>query len=385
MKPTTLVALALVQVLALGGAFVAGRGGCCCGSRSTENEPAKAASVPSTAPVAPAATLPGPVQAVTRDSLVYLPFNSLTNENPEAAQAARMLLQHLDTGSPDPLRPALEVLKDLAAREDFGGEYTTLQWYCEYELADAAARREMEKNPEGRLFLDMFVDRPEVFREYLMQKFGLARPRDPEQLRFLDEVVRFNSPYRTQWERSDWVVEQLALRPGMEVADVGAGAGYFTWRFARAVGPEGKVHAVETNRRHLDLIQRVAAVEGLGNVIPVATAGDFPSFPEGSLDRVFLCSTYQAIFMSFREPARAAWLAALTRSLKDDGLLVISENEPAVAPGVVPYRGISVSRPLVEGQLRAYGFDVLKAEHYVPQRYLLVLRKPSPATAGGGA
>jgi ubiquinone/menaquinone biosynthesis C-methylase UbiE len=344
----------------------------------------------SAAPVAvpestPAAAGAGPVlhpaaqvlaAANPRDSLVYFPFNSLTNTSPDGIAAAQLLLRYLDAGEREALEHALDRYRALHSVENFGGEYTTLQWFCEYELADDAGRAQLLQDDDGRRFVELFgSDDWAPFREYLRGKYGMA-PAEPDQLRYLDEIVRFNSPYRAEWEKTDRVMELLDLQPGMEVADVGSGAGYFAFRLADRVGADGRVYAVEMNPLHIDYMRFVASVEDISSLSVVPTDGGFPALPDGSLDRVFMCSAYQAIYISFREAERSAWIEDMVRALKPGGLVVVSENEPAVGPAVVPYRGISVSQPLIQSQLLSYGLELVSAEQLVPQRYLLVLRKP---------
>ncbi|MGH7887023.1 MAG: methyltransferase domain-containing protein, partial [Candidatus Binatia bacterium] len=53
---------------------------------------------------------------------------------------------------------------------------------------------------------------------------------------------------RDQWQQPDRVIATLKLRPGDQVADLGAGGGYFTFKLAKAVGPTGKVYAVDIDR-----------------------------------------------------------------------------------------------------------------------------------------
>lgn len=315
-------------------------------------------------------------EANSRDSLVYFPFNSLTNTSPEGIAAARLLLRYLDAGEREALEHALERYEALHAVENFGGEYTTLQWFCEYELADDAGRAALLRDDDGRRFVELFgSDGWAPLREYLRGKYGMA-PAEPDQLRYLDEIVRFNSPYRAEWEKTERVMELLDLAPGMEVADVGSGAGYFSFRMADRVGADGRVYAVEMNPLHIDYMRFVATIEDIASLSVVPTDGSFPALPDASLDRVFMCSAYQAIYISFREAERALWIEDMLRALKPGGLVVVSENEPAVGPGVVPYRGISVSQPLIQSQLLSYGLELVSAEQLVPQRYLLVLRKP---------
>ena len=58
--------------------------------------------------------------------------------------------------------------------------------------------------------------------------------------------------------KADQILEKLALKPGQFIADIGSGGGYFTYRFAKAVGEKGKVYAVDTNQEFLTFIKKQA-------------------------------------------------------------------------------------------------------------------------------
>src|SRR5262249_37348270 len=75
-----------------------------------------------------------------------------------------------------------------------------------------------------------------------------------------------NSPGRARWQQPEAVIRSLALQPGAQVADLGAGGGYFTFRLADAVGPAGKVYAVDVDKGNLDYIARRAQEQGDTNV-----------------------------------------------------------------------------------------------------------------------
>ena len=390
MNQTRVAALLISAAIMMGLGFLVGRQ-CAPGggpSASTQPVPSAVERLPAVQQSSPAPLESPPVTstastpsagAKTAESLVYFPFESLFNESPEGIAAASLLLRWLNTGDSAAAQESLVTYRALSERENFGGEYTTLQWLCEYILADEQGRLIMLENDDGRRFVEFFGAHSwGPLRDYLTGKYGLGRT-NPDFLRFLDEIVRFNSPYRDVWEKTPRLMELLDLQPGMQVADIGAGAGYFSFRFAQELGPDGRVHAVEINTRHLDYLQQVATSEGLTNLTVVPTDGAFPDLPEGSMDRIFLCSAYQAVYLSYRQAERDAWVGSLLRALAPDGLLVISENEPVVQSGVVPYRGISVSQPLIEGQLLSYGLELVLEEQLVPQRYVLVMRKPQSA------
>lgn len=314
-------------------------------------------------------------QADPLKSQVFYPFMNLTGPTRGGTAAAKVLIGYLDSGDRALLEQARKTYIGLQEFENWGGEYSTLQWFCEYILAEDAVRATMLNNAEGRRFVELFgSDDWDPLRQYLNGKYRLARM-DPGWVLYLDEIIRFNSPYRDQWERSDLVLEAMALEPGMRVADIGSGPGFYSFRFAESVGSSGRVYAVEMSEEHLDYLRLVTSMEGLDQIAVTQTEGPFPEVEEGSLDRVFLCAAYQTIYLSIREDERAAWMEAMKRALAPDGLLVVSENEPVLPPDVVPFGGISVSRPLLESQLLAYGFELVSAEHYVDQRYTLVLRK----------
>jgi ubiquinone/menaquinone biosynthesis C-methylase UbiE len=100
----------------------------------------------------------------------------------------------------------------------------------------------------------------------------------------------FEEPGRDRWQQPERVVETLDLEPGAVVADVGAGGGYFTFRLAEAVGPTGKVLAVDVDAGLLEYVAAEAARRGLANVETVLAAETDPRIPE-PVDLLFTCNT----------------------------------------------------------------------------------------------
>ncbi len=371
MELRTIAGLVVAGCVLAGVGFLVGR------SSAPVEQAAPAAVTP--APAAPAAH-PAPAAEHPERSLVYHPFLTVGQASEAAVANAMLVVRGIRQGDTAALELASVRYLELEASENFGGEYPTLRWVSDYLAASSDVQRAMRKQPDGRRFLELFGrDDWSLFIEYVEAKYGLS-PMDTERLWYLDELVRFNSPYRAQWERSDRVLELLALEPGMEVADVGAGGGFYSFRFVDLLGPDGMVYALEMSDLHMGYLDKVKREEGLDTLSVVATDGSFPDFPEAMLDRVFLCATYQTLYLSVRDAERAAWLEGVHRALKPGGLLVVVDNEPALDPGLPRFGGIAVARSLVEAQLTASGFELVSSELLVPQRYAIVLRKPAASS-----
>jgi 2-polyprenyl-3-methyl-5-hydroxy-6-metoxy-1,4-benzoquinol methylase len=121
------------------------------------------------------------------------------------------------------------------------------------------------------------------------------------------------------------------VKPGMWVADVGAGEGYYTMRLAPAVGPRGRVLAEdimeETHQRLLQRVQR----ERLDNVAVRLGKPDDPMLPPRSFDRIFLVHMYHEVQSPY------AFLWHLREGLKPDGLVVVVDsNRPTKRHGISP-------------------------------------------------
>jgi ubiquinone/menaquinone biosynthesis C-methylase UbiE len=130
----------------------------------------------------------------------------------------------------------------------------------------------------------------------------------------------------------DWVyphidarVQKFGLAPGMTVVDYGCGPGRYTIRFARAVGPNGKVYAVDTHPLAIRTVQEKRERLGLSNVVPVLAVGYDSGLPDHVADVV--C----AIDMFFAIPEPTTFLRELRRIVKPDGFLVLDDGHQSRA------------------------------------------------------
>ena len=127
------------------------------------------------------------------------------------------------------------------------------------------------------------------------------------------------------------VMDLAAIEPGMTVADIGAGEGYYTVRLAERVGKNGRVLAQDIDEDALERLGIRVEKERLDNVSIKLGAGDDPRLPEDSFDRIFLVHMYHEV----REPYAFLW--RLWPALNDGGqIIVVDVDRPTDQHGIDP-------------------------------------------------
>ena len=124
---------------------------------------------------------------------------------------------------------------------------------------------------------------------------------------------------RDREERTDLLLAELQLRPGLTVADIGAGTGYVARRLARAVGPSGRILAVDVQPQMLRLLADAARREDLRQIEPVLGGVDDVGLPPGSVDLTVMVDVYHELEHPFEV------VASIVRALKPGGRLVFVE------------------------------------------------------------
>ena len=131
-------------------------------------------------------------------------------------------------------------------------------------------------------------------------------------------VKRFETDSREIFAQRQAIVQAVDLRPGLAVADIGAGTGLFTWMFAEEVGPKGTVYAVEIAPAFLKSIGEHARQCGLEKVVKtVRSTQEATNLAPGSIDVAFVCATYH----HFEHPEKV--LASIHQALRPGGRLVV--------------------------------------------------------------
>jgi SAM-dependent methyltransferase len=173
-------------------------------------------------------------------------------------------------------------------------------------------------------------------------------------------------------EHPDAALDALGLKPGMVVADIGAGTGYMTLRMARRVAPSGKVYAEDMQPEMLRLLRQNAAREKLTNIETILGTEVDPKLPAGKLDLILLVDVYH----EFSQPQKM--LRRMRQALKPDGRLVLLEyrKEDPTIP-IRPEHKMSVQEVKIE--LEAEGFHLDQVIETLPRQHILILGKtPGP-------
>ena len=323
---------------------------------------------------------PGPVLKVeTKQSLIHLGSLDSFDITEGGKQAAGLILEYLDGGEKSSLERAIQIYEEIIPNENFGGEYTALEWLCKFFLADGSQRQDMLSQPMIDSFHRMMTDNGcDNLRTYLNYKYHYLEygPGDhtalKARMRFLEDFILFCNPDRERWETTRDNLEKISLKEGASLADVGCGPGYYSFRFSRLVGDKGKVYAVETNPLHLKYLRDYVSRYQVPNVEVVEGSFEGIGLPEGvQVDVVYICSLYHNVYAAFTDDERDYFVGSIRRALKENGQLIIVDND-LVTEGELPYHGPYVCRDMLISQLYYYGFRLRDAFQFTPQRYLLL-------------
>jgi ubiquinone/menaquinone biosynthesis C-methylase UbiE len=181
-------------------------------------------------------------------------------------------------------------------------------------------------------------------------------------------VGRMLDPERMQWQQPARVLRAAGVRPGSVVADVGAGPGFFTVPLARAVGPRGRVYAVDPGLPHLERLRHRLMEHRVRNVTPVLSRGDDPHLPPGEFDLVMIVNTYHHF------PDGPAFLRRVAKALRPGGRMVgidFDKRETPVGPPV-DHR---VAREEFLRDARRAGLRLAAEHRFLPYQYFVVLKR----------
>jgi SAM-dependent methyltransferase len=182
---------------------------------------------------------------------------------------------------------------------------------------------------------------------------------------YTGDLSIFDSPGRDERLQINRVMDMLGVAPGKNVADIGAGSGWFTVRAARRVTASGTVYAVDINPEAVQYIDQRAKKERLENIKTILSKPDDPELPANSIDAVLLLKTYHEV----------AHPVVLLRNLR-------SSLKPGAKIGVIDRNGNGenhgVSKDVVVREAGQAGYELRDSQDFVKadgMDYFLILTK----------
>jgi len=171
---------------------------------------------------------------------------------------------------------------------------------------------------------------------------------------------------RDRDQQPERVVEVLLLKPGDRVADLGAGGGYFTFRFAEAVGPTGRVYAVDIDPDMTDYLRTRAAEEGYGNVEVIAATADNSGLAANSIDLLFTCNTYHHL------EEHTAYFQRAAAALRPGGRVAIIDLNGS---GWFSWLfGHSTPAEKIRSEMAAAGYRLVEQPDFLSQQSFLIFQ-----------
>jgi arsenite methyltransferase len=174
----------------------------------------------------------------------------------------------------------------------------------------------------------------------------------------------FEGTERDAWQKPNEVVKHLELRAGDVVADIGAGTGYFTRRFAAVVGARGKAIGLDIESAMVNHLNAEAHKQGITNLSARQVPPNDPQLAPQSVDVVFICDTYHHM------QERVAYARLLAQALKPGGRVVIVDFHKHPLPLGPPMKWKLAPETVTE-EFRQAGFQLAQSAEFLPYQYLL--------------
>jgi ubiquinone/menaquinone biosynthesis C-methylase UbiE len=173
---------------------------------------------------------------------------------------------------------------------------------------------------------------------------------------------------RESTQQPERVLDELAIKPGSTVADIGAGTGYFSLRLAQRVGPQGRVLATDIQPQMLAMLSDKMRAANIANIEPILCTPTDAKLPANTLDLALMVDVYHEL--AYPEET----LGQIRRALKPDGRLVLIE-----------YRGEDPNIPIkpehkttlvqIRSEIEPLGFRMKDVLEFLPQQRVVIFVK----------
>lgn len=169
---------------------------------------------------------------------------------------------------------------------------------------------------------------------------------------------------RDEWQRPEEVIHALSIQPGDHIADLGAGSGYFTFRLADAVGPTGRVYAVDIDAdMNADLMKRVKA-KAYQNIEVLLAQPDDPGLPDRSINLIFSSNSYHHL------DNRITYFLNIRQDLHPDSrIAIIDFNGESWLQQII---GHYTSDEVIQRELQEAGYILDQQFDFLPNQVFLI-------------
>jgi ubiquinone/menaquinone biosynthesis C-methylase UbiE len=191
-------------------------------------------------------------------------------------------------------------------------------------------------------------------------------PMTTPEVRQKGSVSQFTS--REQWQMPVRVMDEIGVRPGMTVADVGAGEGWFTFYLAERVGSSGRVIAEDIDAQALEAVRGRCGQEKVSNVSVLVGETEDPKLPAGAVDVALMVNVLSALGNAKN------FLGNLAKGLKPDGRLVVIDWDP-VKSGQLAEQEAAAFRQQSLRQLQDADFEVVKILDFLPTQTMWICKR----------
>jgi precorrin-6B methylase 2 len=176
-------------------------------------------------------------------------------------------------------------------------------------------------------------------------------------------------PSREREENPRLLLESLKIRPGDQIADIGAGSGYFTFRMSKLVGEQGSVHAVDIQPEMLTIIRNKAKEQGVNNIELVQGTPLDPKLPESKIDLILMVDVYH----EFSHPWEMT--TQMIKALRPGGRIVFVEyrlEDPSVPIKLVH----KMTEKQVRKEMSVHQAQWIETLDVLPRQHVIVFQKP---------
>ena len=177
----------------------------------------------------------------------------------------------------------------------------------------------------------------------------------------------FNKKASDPKNKPDEILKALELRQGQRVADIGAGGGYFSLRFAEAVGKNGRVFAIDTNPKFLEFIENSAKEKELNSIETVLTMEENPALPDKSIDLIFMRNVCHHL------SNRVEYFKKLKSALKPEGRIAIIDYK--AGGGRFSFHrkfGHYVPKENLKAEMKEAGYQLEKDLDFLPEQSFMI-------------